>query len=109
VALINREGNSSGNWTPGHRRWLEGRRGSMGCGSARGRGWVAGGGRGGAPPSASAGDFPRGWKHGTKRWTVLEISGYRWLAWRQRAAQSDEELSGSMVARCNEQRRAGCE
>jgi hypothetical protein len=33
-------------------------------------------GRGGALPSASADDFPRGWQHGMKRWTVLEVSGY---------------------------------
>jgi hypothetical protein len=36
--------------------------------------------QGEAPPSASTGDFPRGWQHGTKRWTVLEVNGYRRLA-----------------------------
>jgi hypothetical protein len=33
-------------------------------------------GRGGAPPSASADDFPREWQHGTKRWMVLEVGIY---------------------------------
>jgi hypothetical protein len=31
--------------------------------------------RGGAPLSASTNDFPCGWEHGMKRWTVLKVDG----------------------------------
>jgi hypothetical protein len=81
--------------------------GPQGCLGKQLRGWrrtvescqrrallLGGNGWGGAPLSASAGDFPHGWQHDTKRWTVLEVSG--WLGGDEqcRAAKSQAWAEG---------------